>query len=186
MVLIVKGKAPMTLGLVVPGASSSSGSGVVPTAGTTAKGPPKTPPRVPLQASASTPPPASPHPSCQRGAMWLGPPPPPPRPQLMPHQGDMQSISVPVPKAGKGAMGACKKCGDEGRWKDMISVKIWIHVQETMHDAPDEYKWEYTCVSCHADLRGITLEEARAEVMQQRSTPAWRRRRSKLGRISRA
>ena len=78
----------------------------------------------------------------------------------------------------------------------MISVKIWIHVQETMHDAPDEYKWEYTCVACHADLRGITLEEARAEVMQQRSTPTWARKCvveykmaeewSKLGRISRA
>jgi hypothetical protein len=48
---------------------------------------------------------------------------------MMPHQGEMPHISVPVPKAAKGATGRCKLCGEEERWKDMISVKVFVHFQ---------------------------------------------------------
>ena len=173
---------PVTPGLIVPAAApktphqtkvakkeeqASSSSCATPPAV------PPPPPKAPQQNKANK----------MSGAMFLGPPPPPPRPSMMPHQGEMPQISVPTPKTGSGATGSgatgtCKLCGEQGRWKDMISIKIWLHRQETSADAPDEYKWEYTCVLCHARVNGLTVEEARADVMAQRSTPAYARKRT--------
>ena len=168
---------PVTPGLIVPAAApktphqtkvakkeeqASSSSCATPPAV------PPPPPKAPQQNKANK----------MSGAMFLGPPPPPPRPSMMPHQGEMPQISIPTPKTGSGASGTCKLCGEQGRWKDMISIKIWLHRQETSADAPDEYKWEYTCVLCHARVNGLTVEEARADVMAQRSTPAYARKRT--------
>ena len=107
MVLIVKppphpclpGKVvPKKPGLVVRGPSSSGDTMPVVASGASSSsvttlvvGPQQ--PKAPQQAKASAP---------LTGALFLGPPPPPPRPSMMPHQGEMPHISVPVPKCCQG------------------------------------------------------------------------------------
>ena len=49
----------------------------------------------------------------------------------------------------------------------MMHEKVWLNYQEKQGDAPDKYYFKYTCVECFKKERGLTTEQAKAEICRR-------------------